>query len=742
MKNNLKYIIGCLVIFVVLVFSSNYNIYGINTQAGEVLIMDGYTISQNTTLKTIESYFGQPQIITDNAFGGKSYTFYDDTMLWLLHVEMDKQDAIKGIGCISDNFETSRYKSGEEDNGSYSYMGGACLTSSDTEKIIGFYAPVNVTRAERAAYYETLLADEANYTFQLQAPTVATCKVLRKRLNKTMDQEAMPRELYDYIEKLHDNGVNVQEYTTAASKGSAIRLTSAGTYEFYETLPNPVTIAESIQNYSADATTFKYILFEMAFFKNNSTYGSYTAFQGKYFIDPSFVNQRKIVELTAEEKEKLANVTTAYKKYSELAKETSQMTAWEIEPVYTTYPLTAGKLYDKHVQLSTYFLNTIRAGIGLEDYELDIDMVNSAQHKTTLVTYLNNYYDGEDKQPSYSHVFPKPSGIDQEFYDTAMKYAGENLFMGNHITGIMWAIDDFSDRPYCGHRSSLLYPYFTKWGIGWVGNGSLSINSQSCQKFDGYRSSDIEIVAWPANGVTVIDAFPNNTPYWTCNLYNGTYNFSTVDKVVVTNLSTDQVYEITNHTHSSNFIGFKGDAITYEDGDVFEVVFKNVTNTTTGEKQDYSYRSVFHKCYGSTTVDGETLTAPESVTITKYKEMKIPVTLESESNNKLLTFTSSNENIVRVRQNGVIYSNNEGVATITVRSALGSERVIEVNVSEFLKGDMNEDTFINSTDAAIVLDKFKNNDATQNDYNLGDMNEDRVLNSVDASMILDIFKSV
>ena len=87
MKNNLKYIIGCLVIFVVLVFSSNYNIYGINTQAGEVLIMDGYTISQNTTLKTIESYFGQPQIITDNAFGGKSYTFYDDTMLWLLHVE-------------------------------------------------------------------------------------------------------------------------------------------------------------------------------------------------------------------------------------------------------------------------------------------------------------------------------------------------------------------------------------------------------------------------------------------------------------------------------------------------------------------------------------------------------------------------------------------------------------------------------------------------------------------------------
>ena len=741
MKNCLKYIIACLIVFVVLVFSNNYNIYGINAQAGEVLIMDGHTITKDTTLDTIKSFFGEPKLTTENAFGGNSYTFYDDNMLWILHVEMNAEGAIKGIGCVSDNFESRRYKSGDEDNGSYSFMGGACVSDYYTEKIVGFYAPVNLTRAERTEYFERMTSNEGHYTFQLQVPAVATCKVLRKRINKTMDQEAMPLEIYDYIEKLHDNGVNIQQYAEAASKQSAIRLTSAGPYDFYEVLPNPITVADSMQNYSADATTFKYVLFEFADFRKSSNYDTYRAFQGKYFIDPSFVNQRKRVELTDDEKEKLANVTTAYKKYSELAKETSQMTAWEIEPVYTSYPLTAGKLYDKHVQLSTYFLNTIRAGIGLQDYELDMDMVNSAQHKTTLVTYLNNYYDGEDKQSSYSHMFPKPSGIDQDFYDISMKYAGENLFMGNHITGIMWAIDDFSDRPYCGHRSSLLYPYFTKWGIGWVGSGSLSINSQSCQKFDGYRSSDIEIVAWPANGITVIDAFPNNTPYWTCNLYNGPYDFSTVDKVVVTNLGTDQVYEITNHTHSTSFIGFKGDAITYEDGDVFEVVLKNVTNTQSGTKQDYSYRSVFHKCYGSTTVDGETLTAPESVTISKNSSRKIPVTLESESNNKLLTFTSSNEDVVTVRQNGEITAVSEGVATITVRSALGSETVIEVNVSNILKGDMNQDTKINSTDAAMVLDKYKNNNANKLDYSIGDMNEDNLLNSTDASIILDIFKN-
>lgn len=59
----------------------------------------------------------------------------------------------------------------------------------------------------------------------------------------------------------------------------------------------------------------------------------------------------------------------------------------------------------------------------------------------------------------------------------------------------------------------------------------------------------------------------------------------------------------------------------------------------------------------------------------------------------------------------------------------------------FLKGDITKDNFINSTDAALVLDKFKNNDATEEDFELGNMNEDNVLNGVDAAIILDIFKN-
>lgn len=60
---------------------------------------------------------------------------------------------------------------------------------------------------------------------------------------------------------------------------------------------------------------------------------------------------------------------------------------------------------------------------------------------------------------------------------------------------------------------------------------------------------------------------------------------------------------------------------------------------------------------------------------------------------------------------------------------------------EFIKGDMNNDTFINSTDAAVVLDKFKNNNATTDDFARGDMDNNNILNATDAAMILDIFKN-
>ena len=61
-------------------------------------------------------------------------------------------------------------------------------------------------------------------------------------------------------------------------------------------------------------------------------------------------------------------------------------------------------------------------------------------------------------------------------------------------------------------------------------------------------------------------------------------------------------------------------------------------------------------------------------------------------------------------------------------------------VYEILKGDINKDGFINSTDAAMVLDRYKDGNQTEEDILIADMDENEILNSTDAAMILDIYK--
>lgn len=56
-------------------------------------------------------------------------------------------------------------------------------------------------------------------------------------------------------------------------------------------------------------------------------------------------------------------------------------------------------------------------------------------------------------------------------------------------------------------------------------------------------------------------------------------------------------------------------------------------------------------------------------------------------------------------------------------------------------GDINQDGYINSTDAAMILDKYKNGNITEDDLIRGDMNDDGLLNSTDAAIILDVYKN-
>ncbi len=85
--------------------------------------------------------------------------------------------------------------------------------------------------------------------------------------------------------------------------------------------------------------------------------------------------------------------------------------------------------------------------------------------------------------------------------------------------------------------------------------------------------------------------------------------------------------------------------------------------------------------------------------------------------------------------------------SLKIRVPNKSEGYIQENnwpmdkVISTLLGDADGDMNVNAVDAAIVMNKFKNNNFTNDDlYNI-DMNYDKVINSVDAAIIMNRFKN-
>ena len=105
-----------------------------------------------------------------------------------------------------------------------------------------------------------------------------------------------------------------------------------------------------------------------------------------------------------------------------------------------------------------------------------------------------------------------------------------------------------------------------------------------------------------------------------------------------------------------------------------------------------------------------------------------------------ITWHSSNSNIVSVDNNGNIRVLGIGKATITATTANGNIATCNINVIDYLKGDLNRDGLVNANDAAIALDLYKYGNFSLEDLQIGDINGDNVVNANDAALILDIYK--
>ena len=106
-----------------------------------------------------------------------------------------------------------------------------------------------------------------------------------------------------------------------------------------------------------------------------------------------------------------------------------------------------------------------------------------------------------------------------------------------------------------------------------------------------------------------------------------------------------------------------------------------------------------------------------------------------------IIWESSNSNIVEVDNNGVLKILSTGKVTITAFTKTGNAAQCEVNVIDYLKGDMDRNGVITANDAAMILDLYKNGTSSSEDIQIGDMDGNGTLTANDAAMILDMYKN-
>lgn len=126
---------------------------------------------------------------------------------------------------------------------------------------------------------------------------------------------------------------------------------------------------------------------------------------------------------------------------------------------------------------------------------------------------------------------------------------------------------------------------------------------------------------------------------------------------------------------------------------------------------------------------------------TKSKKLDIIFKPGTDTKDQTISWYSSDSNVATVDENGLIKVLSTGKVTITATTKNGNEAKIEVNVIDYLLGDLNFDGVVNSIDAAMALDLYNSGIITKQQVLIGDVNLDGVINSSDAAMILDMYNN-
>ena len=289
-----------------------------------------------------------------------------------------------------------------------------------------------------------------------------------------------------------------------------------------------------------------------------------------------------------------------------------------------------------------------------------------------------------------SHKPPKPDDMSDDFYNQGYEACGSKSgqFQGNISAGIgllniveAYITDSSNIEPSVAHRASLLKPEATAMSFGYVyGYSTMSIH------YGPVNTNPDSFYAWPPAGY-----FPTQVMLQSSQTRWSIYlkNYSLQPNTTVTLIHNNKEYKI--NRENINYIDYArtmfydipeelrkliSTNLVYNDGEKVTVRVDNLSNNTT-----ISYEVKF---FEAEEVKAEKIELDKTeLTIEKgIEEILTPTITPSNTFNKEVTWTSSNENIVTVDEKGFITGVGEGVATITVQTENEKVATCQVTVTK------------------------------------------------------------
>ena len=742
--------ITILIVLFIIIFNIFFNTI-VNAVSSDLLISLGtgqyaIEVTKTTTVDDIIKILGEPKLVTPSAFGGSAYTFYtDDNYNNYLYIETLSDGQIFSYGSIDKTFKTQTYSYG--DNYPYSdnmALHGYMITNSEGMITGGIFYNKNALLGGRYKeimnFYQTnYLSDETNYTIGLSKQGILMYNALSVQLeNKDTTPIVFDEEVFYINKQFQEFGSDISEYlrqmnlfaSCVKSVGVKSSVEIADTYYMI----NPLMFGGMAYNN-------KYLVFEN---KNIAvfSYDKDTKILRAITISADAFDRNKIIDYTAEEKEKLKAGREEYKQAVENLQKEDEV--YDINPVIETPSgLVAGQLKESKQEGILQYINAIRVAGGLPKFETNDRINEVAQYKSTLVSYRKVKL-GLD----IAHYFDKPEGVLDSFYDTAMGrkdgvydvggYAeniattNENIRWQEMVSAIQLLIDDSTNDSgwdTFGHRLALLSSKHKYIGFGI--SPYVAVN-----EFNSSNTTYTDCAeAWPSKGVTFLETLLATKFAWTVKFVDKYTVQKDKTTATIKCLNTGETWDFTEEEMSNNkkFVittdslsAINNKVIMYDSsiipqaGYVYEVTINGLKDNITGQDADYTYRAVFD--YADTnnyvdTIKDIKIEEPQDMQkngetyVTEVgKEIKLNAIIDDASVvDKKITWSSSNEDIIEVKQNGqlVIKKETSTPVTITVSSdANGLSDSMQIIVNEkpkLLKGDVNRDGKVALYDAFRIL---------------------------------------